>query len=36
MLGYKDQALAILDQYPENDYKLALMRMVNYVIERKM
>lgn len=36
MLWYKNQALAILDQYPDNDYKLALKLMVNYVIERNM
>jgi len=36
MFWYKEQALIILDQYPESDYKKALKLMVDYVIERKM
>ena len=35
MHTYKNKALAILDQYPDSDYKKALDLMVNYVIERK-
>ncbi len=35
MLQFKDQALEILDSYPESDYKAALTLMVNYVVDRK-
>ncbi len=35
MLQFKDEALEILDNYPESDYKAALTLMVNYVVERK-
>ena len=36
MKAYQKEALAILAPFPENDYKEALILMVNYVIERKI
>jgi octaprenyl-diphosphate synthase len=36
MKDYQEKALAILNKYPESDYKEALIKMVNYVIERKI
>jgi len=35
MLQFKDDALRLLDAYPESDYKNSLKLMVNYVVERK-
>lgn len=35
MEEYQQQALLLLEDFPESDYKSALMLMVNYVIERK-
>ncbi|MEL7271248.1 MAG: polyprenyl synthetase family protein [Bacteroidota bacterium] len=35
MLEFKDEALALLDQYPDSVYKSSLTLMVNYVVERK-
>tara|TARA_R110000751_G_scaffold62520_5_gene129053 strand:- start:71804 stop:72637 length:834 start_codon:yes stop_codon:yes gene_type:complete len=35
MLEFKDEALAILDNYPDSEYKSALALMVNYVVDRK-
>ena len=35
MLEFKDQALAILDNYPDSAYKNSLIFMVNYVVDRK-
>ena len=35
MLEFKDEALAILDNYPDSEYKSALTLMVNYVVDRK-
>lgn len=35
MLQFKDQALELLNTYPESDYKNSLELMVNYVVERK-
>ncbi|MEH6620593.1 polyprenyl synthetase family protein [Maribacter arcticus] len=35
MLQYRDEALKILNAYPESDYKSALQLMVNYVVDRK-
>ena len=35
MKALQQEALKILDKYPESKYKEALMLMVNYVIERK-
>lgn len=36
MVTFKQQALDLLKNYPESDYKSALILMVNYVIERKI
>ena len=35
MLQYRNEALELLDTYPESDYKSALQLMVNYVVDRK-
>jgi octaprenyl-diphosphate synthase len=35
MVDFQQQALQLLEAYPESDYKSALVLMVNYVIERK-
>ena len=35
MMDFKDEALAILDNYPDSDYKASLTLMVNYVVDRK-
>lgn len=35
MIQFKDQALAILDHYPDSEYKAALKLMVEYVVDRK-
>jgi octaprenyl-diphosphate synthase len=35
MVEFQQQALQLLDVYPDSDYKAALVLMVNYVIERK-
>ena len=35
MLDYKNEALAILSNYPDSEYKLSLETMVSYVIDRK-
>jgi len=35
MKQFKAEALALLDDYPESEFKAALKMMVNYVIERK-
>ncbi len=35
MLAFKEEALTLLDTYPESDYKSALQLMVNYVVDRK-
>ncbi len=35
MHKYKNEALAILSEYPESDYKSSLELMVDYVIDRK-
>jgi octaprenyl-diphosphate synthase len=36
MLDFQQQALALLEKYPDSDFKNALILMVNYVIERKI
>ena len=36
MLEFQQEALELIKDYPESDYKAALMLMVNYVIERKI
>lgn len=35
MLAFKDEALLLLDNYPDSAYKSALQLMVNYVVDRK-
>ncbi len=35
MLAYRNEALKLLDNYPESTYKSALVLMVNYVVDRK-
>lgn len=35
MLQFKEEALQLLNSYPESDYKNSLELMVNYVVERK-
>lgn len=35
MIEFKDQALSLLEDYPNSDYKSALTLMVNYVVDRK-
>ena len=36
MHDYKNKALAILENYPESDYKNSLLQMIDYVVERKI
>ncbi|RCS26499.1 polyprenyl synthetase family protein [Polaribacter sp. WD7] len=36
MNDYRNKALAILDTYPESDYKKSLVQMIDYVVERKI
>jgi len=36
MHAYKDKALTILSDYPNSDYKTALIEMINYVVDRKI
>nr|WP_252732408.1 polyprenyl synthetase family protein [Cellulophaga baltica] len=35
MLAFRDDALALLANYPDSDYKKSLELMVNYVVDRK-
>jgi len=35
MEEFRQQALVLLERYPESEFKSALELMVNYVIERK-
>jgi len=35
MIEYQEEALVLLNEYPESPYKSSLIAMVNYVIERK-
>ena len=35
MYVYRDKALSILNEFPENEYKQALVNLVNYTCERK-
>tara|TARA_R110002124_G_scaffold50323_6_gene146583 strand:- start:13886 stop:14821 length:936 start_codon:yes stop_codon:yes gene_type:complete len=35
MLAYKEEALALLNTYPDSEYKSSLELMVNYVVDRK-
>jgi octaprenyl-diphosphate synthase len=36
MHDYKNKALAILDNYQDSDYKTSLLKMIDYVVERKI
>ena len=36
MHDYKNKALAILENYPESDYRNSLLQMIDYVVERKI
>ncbi len=36
MHDYKNKALAILDNYQDSDYKSSLIKMIDYVVERKI
>ena len=35
MKAFQNEALKLLEQYPESEFKSSLILMVNYVIERK-
>jgi len=35
MKEFQKEALAILEEYPDSEYKDSLILMVNYVIDRK-
>ena len=35
MLEFKDEALALLNKYPDSQYKDSLTLMVNYVVDRE-
>ena len=35
MVQFQQEALQLLQDFPESDYKASLVLMVNYVIERK-
>ncbi|MGG8497717.1 polyprenyl synthetase family protein [Tenacibaculum sp. TC6] len=36
MHDYKNKALAILSNFPESPYKMSLVKMIDYVVERKI
>ena len=36
MHDYKNKALSILDNYPDSEYKASLVKMIDYVVERKI
>jgi octaprenyl-diphosphate synthase len=36
MMEYQQEAIQLLRQFPDSDYKASLLLMVNYVIERKI
>jgi len=36
MNDYKNKAIAILENYPESKYKNSLLKMIEYVVERKI
>ncbi|MGA0212311.1 MAG: polyprenyl synthetase family protein, partial [Flavobacteriaceae bacterium] len=36
MQSFRDEALTLLDDFPQDEYRDALALMVNYVIERKV
>jgi octaprenyl-diphosphate synthase len=35
MIQFQKEALQLIENYPQSDYKNSLIMMVNYVIERK-
>jgi octaprenyl-diphosphate synthase len=35
MIQFQQEALKLIENYPQSDYKVSLIMMVNYVIERK-
>jgi octaprenyl-diphosphate synthase len=35
MIQFQQEALKLIENYPQSDYKDSLIMMVNYVIERK-
>jgi octaprenyl-diphosphate synthase len=35
MMEYKDRAISILDEFPVNEYKIALIDLVNFTVTRK-
>jgi octaprenyl-diphosphate synthase len=35
MIEFQQEALKLIENYPQSDYKVSLIMMVNYVIERK-
>lgn len=35
MMGYKDEALKMLDKFPDTEYKKSLIDLVNFVVERE-
>jgi len=35
MFGYRDEALSILSEMPDNEYNASLLNLVNYVVERR-
>ena len=36
MMGFQQEAIQLLQKFPDSDYKASLLLMVNYVIERKI
>lgn len=36
MHGYKNKAIAILNNFPDSEYKNSLIKMIGYVVERKI
>ena len=36
MHDYKEKALLILNNYSDSDYKTSLLKMIDYVVERKI
>jgi octaprenyl-diphosphate synthase len=35
MIEFQEEAILLLENYPDSDFKEALILMVNYMIERK-
>jgi octaprenyl-diphosphate synthase len=36
MKTYQSDALAVLETYPDSEYKTSLKTMINFVVERKL